>query len=84
MIYRNLKSISCESCFKKKDYQPLAKRKVLIERLVDDSKSNVVKPESKEEMNLAESAEFSSEVEIEEINSIRRKAKALQIDMDVK
>ena len=30
-------------------------------------------------MNLAES---SSEVEIQEINSIRRKAKALQIDMD--
>ena len=58
------------------------KKKVLIERLVDDSKSNVVKPESKEEMNLAESAESSSEVEIQEINSIRRKAKALQIDMD--
>ena len=56
------------------------KKKVLIERLVDDSKSNVVKPESKEEMNLAESAESSSEVEIQEINSIRRKAKALQID----
>ena len=51
------------------------KKKVLTERLVDDSKSN-------EEMNLAESAEFSSEVEIQEINSIRRKAKALQIDMD--
>ena len=50
------------------------KKKVLIERLVDDSKSNVVKPESKEEMNLAESAESSSEVEIQEINSIRRKA----------
>ena len=31
-------------------------------------------------MNLAESAESSSEVEIQEINSIRRKAKALQID----
>ena len=58
------------------------KKKVLIERLVDDSKSNVVKPESKEEMNLAESAEFSSEVEIQEINSIRRKAKALEIDID--
>ena len=58
------------------------KKKVLIERLVDDSKSNVVKPESKEEMNLAESAESSSEVEIQEINSIRRKAKALQIHMD--
>ena len=54
----------------------------MIERLVDDSKSNVVKPESKEEMNLAESAESSSEVEIQEINSIRRKAKALQIHMD--
>ena len=40
------------------------KKKVLIERLVDDSKSNVVKLESKEEMNLAESAESSSEVEI--------------------
>ena len=58
------------------------KKKVLIERLVDDSKSNVVKPESKEEMNLAESAEFSSEVEIQETNSIRRKAKALEIDID--
>ena len=44
--------------------------------------SNVVKPECKEEMNLAESAESSGEVEIQEINSIRRKAKALQIDMD--
>ena len=54
----------------------------MIERLVDDSKSNVVKPESKEEMNLAESAESSSEVEAQEINSIRRKAKAFQIDMD--
>ena len=54
----------------------------MIGRLVDDSKSNVVKPGSKEEMNLAESAESSSEVEIQEINSIRRKAKALQIDMD--
>ena len=58
------------------------KKKVLIERLVDDSKSIVVKPESKEEMNLAESAESSSELEIQEINFIRRKAKALQIDMD--
>ena len=54
----------------------------MIERLVDDSKSNVVKRESMEEMNLAESAGPSSEVEIHEINSIRRKAKALQIDMD--
>ena len=58
------------------------KKKVFIERLVDDSKSIVVKPESKEEMNLAESAESSSELEIKEINFIRRKAKALQIDMD--
>ena len=58
------------------------KKKVLIEGLVDDSKSIVVKPESKEEMNLAESAESSSELEIQEINFIRRKAKALQIDMD--
>jgi len=54
------------------------KKKVLIERLLDDSKSNVVKLESKEETNLAES---SNEVEIQEINSIRRKAKALQIHM---
>ena len=39
------------------------KKKVLIERLVDDAKSNVVEPESKEEMNLAESAESLSEVD---------------------
>ena len=55
------------------------KKKVLIERFLDDSKSNDVKLESKEEKNLAVS---SSEVEIQEINSIRRKAKALQIHMD--
>ena len=55
------------------------RKKVLIERFLDDSKSNVVKLESKEEKNLTES---SREVEIQEINSIRRKAKALQIDMD--
>ena len=55
------------------------RKKVLIERFLDDSKSNVVKLESKEEKNRAES---SSEVEIQEINSIRRKAKALQIHMD--
>ena len=55
------------------------KKKVLIERFLDDSKSNVVKLESKEEKNLTES---SREVEIQEINSIRRKAKALQIHMD--
>ena len=82
MIYRNLQSISCESRFKKKGLPTTGKKKVLTERVVDDSKSNVVKPKSKEEMNLAESAESSSEVEIQEINSIRRKAKALQIDMD--
>ena len=51
----------------------------MIERFLDDSKSNVVKLESKEEKNLTES---SREVEIQEINSIRRKAKALQIHMD--
>ena len=51
----------------------------MIERFLDDSKSNVVKLESKEEKNLIES---SREVEIQEINSIRRKAKALQIHMD--
>ena len=55
------------------------KKKVLIERFLDDSKSNVVKLESKEEKNLTKS---SREVEIQEINSIRRKAKALQIHMD--
>ena len=55
------------------------RKKVLIERFLDDSKSNVVKLESKEEKNLTES---SREVEIQEINSIRRKAKALQIHMD--
>ena len=55
------------------------KKKVLIERFLDDSKSNVGKLESKEEKNLTES---SREVEIQEINSIRRKAKALQIHMD--
>ena len=55
------------------------RKKVLIERFLDDSKSNVVKLESKEEKNRAES---SSEVEIQEINSIRRKAKALQIHVD--
>ena len=55
------------------------RKKVLIERFLDDSKSDVVKLESKEEKNLTES---SREVEIQEINSIRRKAKALQIHMD--
>ena len=55
------------------------KKIVLIERFLDDSKSNDVRLESKEEKNLAVS---SSEVEIQEINSIRRKAKALQIHMD--
>ena len=55
------------------------KKKVLIERFPDDSKANVVTLESKEEKNLGES---SSDVEIQEINLIRRKAKALQIHMD--
>ena len=40
------------------------KKKVLIERFLDDSKSNVVKLESKEEKNLAES---SSEVEFKRL-----------------
>ena len=57
------------------------KTKVLIERLVDDSKSNVVNPESKEEMNLAESAKFSSEVEIQEIRDFKiRDATAVRRD----
>lgn len=73
----------------KKGLPTTGKRKVLLERLVNaqrDSKSNVIAPELKEGSNFAEASkeplQVKSEVEIQEVSSIRRKARALQMDMD--
>ena len=73
----------------KKGLPTTGKRKVLVERLVNaqhDWKSDVISPELKESSHLAEASkeplQVKSEVEIQEVSSIRLKARALQLDMD--
>ncbi|XP_068756894.1 uncharacterized protein [Montipora capricornis] len=73
----------------KKGLPTTGKRKVLLERLANaqrDSKSNVIAPELKEGSNFAEASkeplQVKSEVEIQEVSSIRRKARVLQMDVD--
>ena len=71
----------------KKGLPTAGKRKVSVERLVNaqhDSKLDVIAPELKEGSNFAEASKESlqvkSAVEIQEVSSIRRNARALQVD----
>lgn len=72
----------------KKGSPTTGKKKVLVERLVNaqrDSKANVIAPELKEGSNFAEASkeplQVKIEVEIQEVSSIRRQARALEMYM---
>ena len=72
----------------KKGLPTTGKKKVLVERLVNaqrDSKANVIAPELKEGSNFAEASkeplQVKIEVEIQEVSSIRRQARALEMYM---